>query len=136
MWRETGEGDRRLYWNLARDLPPERVRMTPWAVGVQKQRESRQWVDDSGAYCLPHGVPRILFASGSAGFKFVVTPAAIISLHEASTYNTFRQIYIDGRPLPSDPQPSWFGYSIGRWEGDAPRGLRASARHGLAGVHL
>jgi hypothetical protein len=31
---------------------------------------------------------------------------------------TFRQIFMDGRELPEDPQPSWMGYSVGRWEGD------------------
>ena len=30
----------------------------------------------------------------------------------------FRQIFLDGRAHPKDPQPSWLGYSIGRWEGD------------------
>jgi hypothetical protein len=30
----------------------------------------------------------------------------------------FRQVFTDGRPLPKDPQPTWFGYSIGRWEGE------------------
>jgi len=33
-------------------------------------------------------------------------------------FNHYRQIFTDGRPLPVDPQPAWFGYSIGRWEGD------------------
>lgn len=32
--------------------------------------------------------------------------------------NTRRQIYTDGRPLPSDPNPAWLGYSVGRWQGD------------------
>ena len=31
---------------------------------------------------------------------------------------SYRQIFTDGRPLPEDPQPSWNGYSTGRWEGD------------------
>ena len=35
-------------------------------------------------------------------------------------YNTsYRQVFLDGRPLPVDPQPTWYGYSIGRWEGDS-----------------
>ena len=32
--------------------------------------------------------------------------------------NTYRQIYMDGRKLPVDPQPAWLGYSVGKWEGD------------------
>jgi len=37
-------------------------------------------------------------------------------LYEA--YNHFRQVFMDGRPLPKDPQPTWMGYSVGKWEGD------------------
>jgi hypothetical protein len=33
-------------------------------------------------------------------------------------YTHFRQVFLDGRPLPKDPQPTWMGYSVGRWEGD------------------
>jgi hypothetical protein len=48
--------------------------------------------------------------------KIVQTPGLIAILNE---YNAnFRQIFTDGRPLPEDPQPTWNGYSIGRWEGD------------------
>jgi hypothetical protein len=38
-------------------------------------------------------------------------------LYEADT-NFFRQIFTDGRKLPADPQPSWLGYSVGKWDGD------------------
>jgi hypothetical protein len=40
----------------------------------------------------------------------------IVILHEFNA--TYRQIFIDGRPLPADPHPTWNGYSTGRWEGD------------------
>jgi len=39
-----------------------------------------------------------------------------VILYEA-TY-MFREIFVDGRPLPKDPQPTWMGYSVGRWEGE------------------
>ena len=49
--------------------------------------------------------------------KFVQTPAVLVILYEASA--GIRQIFTDGRPLPdNDPQPWWYGYSVGRWEGD------------------
>ena len=32
---------------------------------------------------------------------------------------TYRQIFLDGRALPNDPNPAWNGYSVGRWEGDS-----------------
>jgi hypothetical protein len=52
-----------------------------------------------------------------APFKLVQTPRLTIILYEADTI--FRQIFSDGRALPSDPQPSWLGYSVGKWTGDA-----------------
>jgi hypothetical protein len=51
------------------------------------------------------------------GFKKITqTPRLVVILYE---YNaTYRQILTDGRPLPADPNPSWNGYSSGKWEGD------------------
>jgi hypothetical protein len=50
-------------------------------------------------------------------FKIVQTPRLTMVLHEADTI--FRQIFSDGRALPPDPQPSWLGYSVGKWVGNA-----------------
>ena len=52
-------------------------------------------------------------------FKVVQAPALVVLLYETSTNQTFRQVFLDGRPLPTDPQPTWLGYSVGRWDGDA-----------------
>jgi hypothetical protein len=52
-----------------------------------------------------------------APFKIVQTRRLMMVLYETET--VFRQIFSDGRPLPPDPQPSWFGYSVGKWAGDA-----------------
>ena len=49
-------------------------------------------------------------------YKIVQTPDLIVILYESLTM--FRQIFTDGRPHPEDPQPSWLGYSTGRWDGD------------------
>jgi hypothetical protein len=51
-----------------------------------------------------------------APFKIVQTPTVIALLYELD--NNFRQIYVDGRSLPKDLNPTWGGYSVGRWEGD------------------
>lgn len=51
-----------------------------------------------------------------APFKIIQTPGLIAMIYERDT--TFRQVYTDGRELPRDPQPSWMGYSIGKWDGD------------------
>ena len=51
-----------------------------------------------------------------AGFKIIQTPDEIVILY---AHWRFRQIYVDGRKPPADPQPLWWGYSVGAWEGDA-----------------
>jgi hypothetical protein len=48
--------------------------------------------------------------------KIVQTPNLVVILYEYQTI--FRQIFTDGRVLPRDPNPTWMGYSVGRWEGD------------------
>ena len=48
--------------------------------------------------------------------KIVQTPGLLVMLHEFNA--SYRQIFVDGRPLPADPLPSWNGYSTGRWEKD------------------
>jgi len=54
-------------------------------------------------------------------FKMIQAPRQIVLLTELNS--PARQIYTDGRPLPKDPEPSWMGYSVGKWEGDTLRGI-------------
>ena len=106
------------FYDLAKDLPPGAVVMTPWAQAIARQRESRNHIDDPFGYCAaPPGVPRINVSPPGA-FKILQTPAVLALLYDLDTNPTFRQIHTDGRPLPKDPEPTWLGYSIGRWEGD------------------
>ena len=76
-------------------------------------RDANLQFDDPIVHCLPEG-PRF---SHFVAFpkKIVQTPTLIVVLGEDLTY---RQIFMDGRPLPKDPNPSFMGYSVGRWEGD------------------
>lgn len=106
------------FYDLAKGLPPGDVVMTPWAETIARQRESRNHIDDPWGYCAaPPGVPRI-DVSPPGTFKIVQTPAVLALLYDLDTNPTFRQIHTDGRPLPTNPEPTWLGYSIGRWEGD------------------
>jgi hypothetical protein len=105
-----------LFFDLAKDLKAEDVQMTPWAAAIQKQRESRDHVDDPYGYCLPPGVPRIDYGGGP--FKVLSTPGITAFLYETLVGLTFRQVFTDGRSLPVSAEPSWLGYSVGRWDGD------------------
>jgi hypothetical protein len=105
-----------LFFDLARDLPPDAVTMTPWAAGIAKQRASRDHVDDPLGYCQPPGFPRVAFSGGP--FKIITAPGVTAFLYETPGGPMFRQVFTDGRPLPATPEPSWLGYSIGRWDGN------------------
>jgi len=87
--------------------------MLPWAQALHKQRLSTYANDDPAVRCLPEG-PRTSLA-GLDPLRIVQTPHLIAVLYETGPY---RQIFIDGRPFPKDPTPTWMGYSVGRFEGD------------------
>jgi hypothetical protein len=88
---------------------------TPWAADVRKQRMADNMKDNPDANCLPLGLTQMHMHPQPR--KIVQLPKLIIMLYEAQ--GGVRQIFMDGRPLPNnDPQPWWYAYSIGRWEGD------------------
>jgi len=70
--------------------------------------------DTPALQCLPSGLP--LAITLPSPFKIVQMPGLTMMLIEENS--TFRQIFTDGRRHPSDPTPSWYGSSIGRWEGE------------------
>jgi len=107
---------RSIFFDLAKDLKPEDVQMTPWATALAAQRQSRNHVDDPYGYCLPPGFPRIDYGGGT--FKILPTPGVIAFLYETLVGLMFRQVFTDGRPLPATNDPSWLGYSVGRWDGE------------------
>jgi hypothetical protein len=98
---------------LASDLKPEDIQ--PWAAALYKQREDDFRRDTDGIHCLPPG-PKAGIGLGNFPMKIVQTPNLVVILYEYQTI--FRQIFTDGRALPQDPNPTWMGYSVGRWEGD------------------
>jgi hypothetical protein len=110
-----GKPDLTGIWTLTKNeggisqLKPSEIK--PWALKLVGEREEALNKDSPGAHCLPKGpVPPSLA-------KIVQTPALIVMLREGEEFN-YRQIFLDGRELPKDPNPAWMGYSVGRWEGD------------------
>ena len=109
IWRGAGP----LYrFNIAQDLTPEDIQ--PWAEALflTRVRDSRK--DSPLARCLPVSVPFHNFFNLT---RIVQTPALTLILYE-SPNSPHRSVYTDGRDLPRDPNPTWLGYSVGRWEGD------------------
>jgi hypothetical protein len=97
--------------NMAGGVP-----YTQWAADLRKQRLAVAAKDNPDANCLPMGF--LQFHQQPQPRKIIQTPALILIEYEAN-YG-IRHIYLDGRPLPpqGDPQPWWYGYSVGRWDGD------------------
>jgi hypothetical protein len=101
--------------NIAADLKPEDVPFQPWAKALFDQRiDGSHSKEDPDANCLPQGVPKI--SAAPAPWKIVQTPGFIVVVYEA--FNLWRQIFLDGRTLTKDLNPTWMGYSTGKWEGD------------------
>src|SRR5262249_19677728 len=94
---------------------PEDVPIQPWAKALMQQRQAAEHGDDPLGKCLPHGVPRIN-TNGLFPFKIVQTPTLVVMLYEQ--LNLFRQVFMDGGKLSADVNPTWLGYSVGRWDGD------------------
>jgi hypothetical protein len=89
--------------------------LQPWAADLLKTRREGNSKDNPDALCLPMGFMQ--FHTHPQPRKMVQTPGLLLIIYEAN-YG-LRQIFTDGRPLPAgDPQPFWYGYSVGRWEGD------------------
>jgi len=101
--------------NIAKDLKPEDVPMRPWAAALYRERQENNSKDDPTGYCVPGGVPRS--DAVPYPFKILNSDGMVAILYEA--VHSYRQIFMDGRVLPKDPNPNWQGYSVGRWEGNS-----------------
>jgi hypothetical protein len=87
----------------------------PWALELRNKRNAANSKDNPDAHCLPMG--NMQFHTHPQPRKMIQAPGVIVMLYEGNA--GIRQIFTDGRPLPTnDPQPWWYGYSTGRWEGD------------------
>ena len=102
-------------WLMSRDRYPERPPLMPWAAELARARVESNMKDAPHTRCLPDGFP-VPGAAPPFLTKFVQTPSLLVMLFEDAP--GFRQVFLDGRGHPSDPNPSWLGHSIGRWEGD------------------
>jgi hypothetical protein len=104
-----------MRWN--ENLAPDGAAapMLPAAAELYKHRVETLGWNRPELYCMPHGVPDAMTVAGLP-FKILQMPGVTVLLFEE--FHLYRQIHTDGRQLPVNPEPAWYGYSIGRWEGD------------------
>jgi len=100
--------------DITRGMNGGDVPFQPWAKALFEQRRANNSRDDPTANCIVGGVPRSDFVGYP--LKILQVPGMVVVLYEA--VHAYRQIFTDGRELPKDLNPAWFGYSVGRWEGD------------------
>ena len=100
--------------------------LTPWALAKFNSQKTERKVGDRPIIydgekentdplvkgCDPPGVPRVYYHPRP--FEIIQIPGRLIFHYEL--YNTFREIWTDGREIPKDPDPTWNGYSVGHWE--------------------
>ena len=102
--------------NIFADFKPEDVPMRPEAGAIMAHRapDAPNPEQLPSTYCLPLSFPLVTMLSEVS--KISQAPGLTVIMLELN--NGYRQIYTDGRKLPVDPNPSYMGYSTGRWEGD------------------
>jgi len=104
--------DRNFIYDIGDALKPgEELPLQPWALKLARERMSK---DDPEANCLPTGVPRL----APYPWNIVQTTKHAYFLFEGNIHS-YRQIFMDGRKHSEDPNPTWYGESIGHWDGDA-----------------
>jgi hypothetical protein len=106
---------------ISDQVAQERTNPPPWNAKAAKQIEHMYAEEKAGRpfpvfdHCFPHGMPSYMLVTHNA-FELLSTPGRVTLLGEGDG-NRLRRIYTDGRPHPDDPDPSFFGHSIGHWEG-------------------
>jgi hypothetical protein len=91
-----------------------RMSWTNQALGIKAFPE-KEW-NDPLFQCDPAGYPRVMQQIFGELMRFVQTRDEIIEFFEWD--HTWRDIWTDGRKLLDDPEPRYYGFSVGRWEGD------------------
>ena len=102
------------FWNIGAGLDGD-LPLQPWAAELRASRVAANSKDNPDAHSLPIGLTQQ--HNHPQPRKIIQTPSVIVLLYEAN--GGVRQIFTDGRKGPADdPQPWWYGYSVGRWESD------------------
>lgn len=109
----TGSADSIFAANIARNLKPGDLVMQPWGEKLYKERQANKGKDDPEKFCLPSGVPR----TNSLPYKIVQTPTVVLIMYEGNIH-TYRQVFLDKKEHSDDLDPTWYGESIGHWDGD------------------
>jgi hypothetical protein len=97
------------------DGGPVVVPFTPLGQKLYDEATANNSKDDPEGFCLPPGVPRMMYTPYPT--EILQLPNRIVFVYEGGAH-VWRNIWMDGRAQPADPNPDYLGYSVGKWEGD------------------
>lgn len=98
--------------DIAKDYDVGELPMNEAGAALFWERQNNQGRDDPEARCLPTGVPR----RDPYPWKIIQQPDLVVILFEGNIHS-YRQIFLN-QEHPKDLQPTWYGHSVGHWEGD------------------
>ena len=107
---KTGEG---FAHNIARDMDQKDVPMLPWAAKMYADRVATESRYDPEGFCLPMGTPRV----NPYPWKMIQDDKMLVILYEGNVHH-YRQVFLDGRKHDPSVKETYWGNSIGTWEGD------------------
>jgi hypothetical protein len=113
LWQPASGGPDPQFLDIAKEVKGG-LPFQPWAADLVKARRAENNKDDPDGHCQPLGTVKMHLHPYPR--KILQLPGLIVILYERDT--VYRQIFTDGRPLPEDPQPSFYGYSAAKWDGD------------------
>jgi len=113
------------YGPMELNMVPEGVAMQPWAEAKFNSERTEYPVGnrptvrdntntDPILHCDPVGIPRIYWSIHP--FEIIQLPNRILIYYEE--FREIRDVWMDGRPIPKNPEPTWLGTSIGHWDGN------------------
>ncbi len=110
---QDGRPDFSGYWAAGASSDLGVPEFEDWAVALSRERLADDLRDLPQARCLPTGI--VYYVTNGTAQRVVQTPGLLVMFSESQLP---RQIFLDGRSHPGDPNPTWWGHSVGRWEGD------------------
>jgi hypothetical protein len=113
LWRSLNFVPYPYVVDLIQDIKDEAI-FKPAAEAVLHKRLAELGRDWPPRHCLPVGPAEGLIGT----YRIIQSPTVVALLSNADVGDDYRQIFLDGRELPRDPNPTWRGYSVGHWEGD------------------
>jgi hypothetical protein len=113
LWQPASGGADPQFADIAKEIK-DGLPFQKWAADLVKARRAVNNKDDPDGHCQPLGTVKMHLHPYPR--KIIQLPGLMVILYERDT--VYRQIFTDGRPLPVDPQPSFYGYSTAKWEGD------------------